>query len=425
MKKLIFLIVAVLLTTANVYSQWVQQPAPTTNSLEYIHFLNNSTGFVAGGNGLIMKTTNGGTNWVAQTTPTTLSIEYIYFFDMNTAIAVCSNYNNNNSAILKTINGGVNWVTKFTNTHIALRQTIQFINPSTGYTGGWSQDDSVMIKTTDAGESWKRVYLNGMRGIDKINILDANMGYAAGYNTAGYPCVLKTTDGGANWTKIYTDSRYNQFMSMHFVNVNTGWVVGISNSNQSLIQKTTNGGLNWVDQVNQHPSNWELYNIQMLNENTGWIIGDIGQIVKTTNGGANWRAQNSISLPLWGIDFISSDTGWVVGYNGLILKTVNGGGPVSVQNISTEVPSAYSLKQNYPNPFNPATTIKFDIAKNGNASIKIFDMLGNEIVTLLNERLNAGTYTVDWNASEYPTGVYFYRLQTDGSTETKKMSLIK
>ena len=439
MKKLIFLLVAVLLTTAQLFSQWVQQPSPTTNTLEYIHFLNNNTGFIAGGNGLIAKTTNGGTNWVAQTTPTTLSIEYIYFFDMNTAIAVSSNYNTNYSAILKTTNGGVNWVTKFTNTHIALRQTIQFINPNTGYTAGWSQDDTALVKTTNGGESWQRVYTGGAAGIDKINFIDANTGYIAGYGMDGKPSVLKTTNGGLNWTNIYTYYSFaGMYMSMCFVNANTGWVVGINPSNQSLIQKTTNGGLNWTDQANQHPSNWELYNILMLNENTGWIIGDAGQIVKTTNGGVNWRAQvNSGSW--WGIDFISPDTGWVVGMGGIILKTVNGGGPVSIQNISSEVPSAYSLSQNYPNPFNPSTKIKFSVPQVrhsfGGSSphglggdlvlLKVYDALGREVQTLVNESLQPGTYETTFDGSNLNSGVYFYKLSAGDFSETKRMALIK
>ena len=99
--------------------------------------------------------------------------------------------------------------------------------------------------------------------------------------------------------------------------------------------------------------------------------------------------------------------------------------PVGITHISSEVPSKYNLSQNYPNPFNPTTNIKFDIPKNEFATMKVYDMLGKEITTLVNEKLNAGTYSVDWNASEYPSGVYFYRLQTDSYTEVKKMILTK
>jgi len=431
MKKLIFLIVAVLLSSAQLYSQWVQQSSPTSLTLYNIHFLNSQTGYIAGSTGTIFKTTNGGTNWVLQTTPITLEVKYVTFLDANTGFASCGDDSPSHiGAILKTTNGGTNWVTKFSSNRIYFEKGIHFVNSNTGFASGWAyHKDSAVYKTTNGGENWFSANVLNVYGLDNLSFIDANTGWGVGDAGSSGVCVIKTTNGGANWAIIYNTTNAIQLMSFQFVDANTGWIVGISTSNQSLIQKTTNGGLNWVDQVNQHPSNWELYNIQMLNENTGWIIGDIGQIVKTTNGGVNWRAQNSISLPLWGIDFISSDTGWVVGYNGLILKTVNGGGPVSVQNISTEVPSAYSLKQNYPNPFNPATKIKFDVASVKQASLlvtlKVYDVSGREVKTLVNESLQPGTYETTFDGSKLNSGVYFYKLTSGDFTETKRMLLIK
>jgi hypothetical protein len=98
---------------------------------------------------------------------------------------------------------------------------------------------------------------------------------------------------------------------------------------------------------------------------------------------------------------------------------------VSIRNISTEIPEIFSLSQNYPNPFNPSTVIRFQLSVAGNASLKIIDLLGREIATLVNEKLDAGTYKVDWNASEFPSGVYFYRLTAEGYGETRKMLLIR
>ncbi len=99
--------------------------------------------------------------------------------------------------------------------------------------------------------------------------------------------------------------------------------------------------------------------------------------------------------------------------------------PTGINQIGNEIPAEYSLNQNYPNPFNPVTKIKFDIAINGNASLIIFDITGKEIATLVNESLQPGTYSVDWKASDFPSGIYFYRLQTGSFTDTKRMILIK
>jgi len=103
--------------------------------------------------------------------------------------------------------------------------------------------------------------------------------------------------------------------------------------------------------------------------------------------------------------------------------------PVGIINNSSAV--KFELHQNYPNPFNPITNVKFQIPNSGFVKLIIYDNLGKEVVTLINEQLNPGTYEVDWDASNYPSGIYFYKLvQADPSTslrvsETKKMILIK
>ncbi len=109
------------------------------------------------------------------------------------------------------------------------------------------------------------------------------------------------------------------------------------------------------------------------------------------------------------------------------LDTINFyfGSPIGIINITTSVPSQYKLSQNYPNPFNPVTKIRFALPKSSFAKIVIYDLLGREVETLVNEQLNSGTYEVDWYASKYSSGVYFYKLETEGFVEIKKMVLIK
>jgi hypothetical protein len=88
-------------------------------------------------------------------------------------------------------------------------------------------------------------------------------------------------------------------------------------------------------------------------------------------------------------------------------------------------PKSYSLLQNYPNPFNPVTTIEYALPENSFVSIKVYDMLGKEVTTLLSKQQDAGTYVVEWNASQYSSGIYFYRINAGNFTETKKMILSK
>jgi len=99
--------------------------------------------------------------------------------------------------------------------------------------------------------------------------------------------------------------------------------------------------------------------------------------------------------------------------------------PLGINNTNTEVPTSYNLEQNYPNPFNPMTNIKFQMPNSGFVQLKIFNLLGQEVATLVNEKLQPGTYKVDWDATNYPSGVYYYKLIAGDYAETKKMVLIK
>jgi len=171
-----------------------------------------------------------------------------------------------------------------------------------------------------------------------------------------------------------------------------------------------------------------------------WIPRSIinGSAGQTMNTGGVWNQNQSISKSF----SITLSSSWVdancnfiaIVYkdstNALYASEVqqaifqNVTNPVGVSN-ENQVPSEYSLSQNYPNPFNPTTNIKFTIPKDGNASLKIYDMLGNEIATYLKGFVKAGTYNAEIDGSAWASGTYFYRLETADYTVTKKMILIK
>ncbi|MBP9191689.1 MAG: T9SS type A sorting domain-containing protein, partial [Ignavibacteria bacterium] len=90
-----------------------------------------------------------------------------------------------------------------------------------------------------------------------------------------------------------------------------------------------------------------------------------------------------------------------------------------------EIPKEYSLKQNYPNPFNPNTNIQYDLPTDNFVTIKIYNVLGKEIATLINENKTAGRYIVSFNASKYPSGIYYYKIKAGSYEAIRKMMLIK
>lgn len=101
------------------------------------------------------------------------------------------------------------------------------------------------------------------------------------------------------------------------------------------------------------------------------------------------------------------------------------GGTVSIDDLNSELPSTYALSNNYPNPFNPTTTINFSIPEQTNVKVIIYDALGNQVDVVANEVKSAGNYSVKWNAVNYASGIYFYKLETDNFVQVRKMVLMK
>ncbi len=168
----------------------------------------------------------------------------------------------------------------------------------------------------------------------------------------------------------------------------------------------------------------------MLNSSTGWATGFYGTynaVSKTTNAGLNWILQfNSPVRIINPVFILDENNAWFGGADNVIYKTTNGGGIISaINHISSNIPNGFSLLQNYPNPFNPTTKINFDLKNAAFAMLRVYDITGREVRTLVYEKLSAGSYSYDFNAVELPSGVYFYQLQTDGFVETKKMILLK
>jgi hypothetical protein len=99
--------------------------------------------------------------------------------------------------------------------------------------------------------------------------------------------------------------------------------------------------------------------------------------------------------------------------------------PVGLSHNQNGIPKVFALMQNYPNPFNPTTTIQYALPKSSNVEIKVYDLVGREVTTLINEFKQAGNYSVEFNANNFASGVYFYRIKAGDFTDTKKMLLVK
>jgi subtilisin-like proprotein convertase family protein len=138
----------------------------------------------------------------------------------------------------------------------------------------------------------------------------------------------------------------------------------------------------------------------------------------------NSTFQGVLSAGVWRIR-ITDNAGLTTGFLTSWGIQFNNSPAIGIQNISSEIPAQFELGQNYPNPFNPKTNFRLQIADLGFVSIKIYDITGKEVATLVNEELNAGTYNIDFDASHLASGTYFYKMTAGGFTDVKKMVVVK
>jgi hypothetical protein len=141
----------------------------------------------------------------------------------------------------------------------------------------------------------------------------------------------------------------------------------------------------------------------------------------SNNNGETWKQVDS--LPHGPAIFSSPIIGWSAGLNDSVYKW-DSGLLTSVKEINF-IAESYNLEQNYPNPFNPSTTINFSVPSSEFVTLKVFDVIGNELATLVNEEKSTGSYEVKFDAKGLSSGIYFYKLTAGNFIETKKMILIR
>jgi photosystem II stability/assembly factor-like uncharacterized protein len=424
MKKLIYFLVfyCSLFITHYSLSQngWVIQNSGVTTNINAVWCFNPDTVLCAGSNGTLLKTTNGGINWIASAGPDIFNFDYIKFFGKDSGILACKAVD----SIFITTNGGLNWILRNVNsTYYSSERKIDFPEFNTGY-----YFSSYIYRTTNNGISWTP-YSTSLSSLKGMSFPTAQTGWICGTYHFPYPPgvgtnyaeVHMTTNGGANWTvQSSTQELSYSVYRVFFRNVNTGYK---NDANSPSISRTVNGGSSYSG-LTEFGNYLNYYSMTYPSANTGWFLG--ARVMKTTNGGANWTQMSTphTATTYSGIHFANDLTGWLVGTGGIIIKTTTGG-IVEVKYISSEIPDKYFLSQNYPNPFNPTTIMRFQIKDLKLVTLKVYDILGKEIATLVNEKLKAGEYETTFDGSAFPSGVYFYKLETDGYSKTKRMILLK
>lgn len=400
--RMFLLIFIFFLFTASLKAQWINI-GPIDTSGYLVIFSLTGTGsyvFTTSYNRGLFISSNNGLNWShieTNFTPYSLAVSGNDLYSSGTGV-------------YKSTNLGQSWVQLFSHANGVFRIAIN------GNTICAGTGDSGLYISSNSGQNWIHTSLNIMN-VRAIAVNGNNI-YAGG----DYHLYL-STDLGNNWNDILIINNYSiGSIALNGNNVYAG---------SMGLYRSTNNGLNWGVPV---LNNQSINCIALSGQNV--FAGTPAKVYFSWNMGDNWTQLNDgmYNCTITSL-YISTDYVFAGSGSYSIFRR-----PLSdftgIKSINNSFPDKFSLSQNYPNPFNPVTTIKYQLPITNYVKLVLFDILGREVATLVNEKQSPGTYEVEWDGRNYSSGVYFYKLTVDNASAgakdatgplsiTRKMVLMK
>ena len=401
----------------------------------------------------------------------------IFFINENTGwtIGLTGSFPNTAWQCFKTTDGGFTWNTNLVDSTINPLRCIGFADSINGWIGTLGLGGTNIFRTTDGGSTWLPSLITSPQdsiGICGISVINKDTVYATG-RYSGPAKFYKTTNGGLNWT-ITDLTQYGIYLLIdcHFFNADSGFITGGTGitfeNSRGVVLFTSDAGITWKQRaVTQSTYTWG-WKISFPNKHVGYVslerpASPPRYFFKTTDGGETWEEKIFInaSISEQGIGFINENTGWIGGNINPGYQTTDGGNSwnsigvfgtinrfriindtlayacgdrvykyssdstVNISIISNELPQKFNLYQNYPNPFNPVTKIKFDLPVKSFVKLIIYNSLGQKIQEPVASDFNPGSYEYQFDALGVASGVYYYALQSENYLITKRMVVLK
>jgi len=414
------------------------------NHFSSVEFINENLGWVFGytavSNDIYQyKTVDGGLTWYKTFIASNLYEPKIEMLNDLTGFIISG------PKIFKTTNGGDNWIVVYEDLVPGHSfWDISFSDDLNGYAGGVG-----LISTSDGGATWNKnimplLFCTNIRAIE-------NNCWATGFGI-DYNAIVYSEDYGNTWTPILV-SDSSDLHDVFFTDINNGWYCyttgNIPPFYRGYINKTVSGWLSNITEpstpLQVSPANnanfeqtliefeWERLNYSLtgFQLSTDSLFSSFYVLINPGNGDTTFfgntlyiENSKSVAVPLnqkyyWRVRSENlkgvSDWSETWSFNTFPSTSVD----------KETIPELMTLDQNYPNPFNPSTKIHYAINSTQFVSLKVYDVLGNEVATLVDEYRNAGSYEINFNASSLSSGIYFYKLNAGSFVDSKKMILMK
>jgi len=345
----------------------------------------------------VYLSTNNGTSWAS----TSLNDQLVNALAANGNNVFTGSYKN---GVHLSTNNGTSWTQTSLN-----NQSVQslVVNGNNIFAGAGV---SGVYLSTNNGTTWTQTSLNNRI----VHSLAANgNNIFAGTQTYG---VYLSTDNGTTWAQSSLNNQTVRSLAVNGNNIFAG--TGIPGNGVYL---STDNGTNWTQ-----TSLNNVYAVSLAVNGNNVFAGTFENgVYVSNNNGASWIQKNEgFGADRWVFALSILNNYIFAGTNNSVYRRPLGE-LTGIQPISNEVPQQFSLSQNYPNPFNPKTVISYSLIENRFITLKVYDVLGNEVATLVNEKQNGGSYEVEFDGSKFSSGVYYYKLTAGEYSETKEMVLIK
>jgi photosystem II stability/assembly factor-like uncharacterized protein len=416
------------LRTTDAGLTWGDATGEFRSDITDVSFWSESGGLVVGGESNAYYTFDGGRTWTLKPTPT--AFNNIWFVDSLQGFATGLRTEVYPGVFGRTSDGGVTWEPLIGDFSCTTFRGIGFWDSLQGcvigdYYCGHGVYGLAPYFTRDGAGTWERASITLSESgaypyMYSLSIVDSLTGYAlnsyTGYLTGERSWQLvRTTDAGQTWTSQHNNLPPSS--AVHFFSRTIGTIVG----NAGVIIRSEDAGLSWSPQ--ESPTSQDLASVCFGTPSAGVAVGASGTVISTADRGKHW--QNEPTLTSANLSKV------LVTPNGNVTAVGRSGTIIHGQfRIPPEPPPSQNgvfafLLQNYPNPFYPSTTIRFALDHTAFVTLKVFDLLGRQVATLVQEELGAGNYERSFDGTGLPSGVYFCRLQAGNLSTTRELLLLK